>query len=281
MCIRDRFRDTYRHTLDINHQLTKTTFYSFKYSNFIQDQFIGVRWKDSDNDGYPDWFEYGNAAGSPINDYLSGNDYEMSSDPNNPYVTPFDPNTTTNPAEVYYTNKDGNGPENWTSGWYFGADPGNYNWDVAEEFIDVNQDGIYTPFFDLDGDGQKDPNEHWVDIFTHEHFTDLNGNGERDPNEDFDDYNGNGVWDTFDFDTNNDGEWEGPVLVEEAVHRDGSYWLTPEMYVNYEDYYDAFNYWSDIQNPYHGYVEEFTPSSWQEYYFLGWEEGRVLSLIHI
>ena len=33
---------------------------------------------------------------------------------------------------------------------YYGAAPGNYNWDVAEEFIDVNQDGIYTPFFDLD-----------------------------------------------------------------------------------------------------------------------------------
>ena len=268
------FRDTYRNTVDINHQLSKTTFYSFRYSNFIQDQFIGVRWKDSDNDGYPDWFEYGNAAGSPINDYFNPN-YDMSSDPNNPYVTPFDPNTTTNPAEIYYTNRDGNGPDNWTSGWYYGANPGNYNWDVAEEFIDVNQDGVYTPFFDLDGDGQKDPNEHWVDIFEHEHFSDLNGNGVWDANEDFDDYNGNGTWDTFDFDTNDDGVWAPPVLVEKAIERDGSYWLTPEMYVNYADYYDSFNYWNDIQNPYYGYVEEFTPSSYQEYYFLGWNEGRV------
>ena len=268
------FRDTYRHTLDLNHQLSKTTFYSIRYSNFIQDQFIGVRWEDSDNDGYPDWFEYGNAAGSPIYDNFSPT-YDMSSDTDNPNVTPFDPNTTTNPTEIYYTNRDGNGPDNWTSGWYYGAAPGNYNWDVAEEFIDVNQDGIYTPFFDLDGNGIKDPNEHWVDIFEHEHYNDLNGNGQWDSNEDFDDYNGNGVWDTFDFDTNEDGVWDGPVLVEKAIERDGSYWLTPEMYVNYADYFDGFNYWNDIQNPYHGYIEDFTPNSFQEYYFLGWNEERV------
>ena len=78
----------------------------------------------------------------------------------------------------------------------------------------------------MDGNGIKDPNEHWVDIFEHEHYSDLNGNGQWDANEDFDDYNGNGIWDTFDFDTNGDGVWAGPVLVEKAIERDGSYWLT-------------------------------------------------------
>jgi hypothetical protein len=38
---------------------------------------MGVRWRDSDEDGYPDWFEYANAAGNPTNDYTEN----MTSDP--------------------------------------------------------------------------------------------------------------------------------------------------------------------------------------------------------
>ena len=43
--------------------------------------------------------------------------------------------------------RDGNGPEDFTSGWYYGMTPGNYNWNVAEEFIDLNENGIcdYCP----------------------------------------------------------------------------------------------------------------------------------------
>ena len=147
------FRDTYRHTAEINHTLSNKTFYTLRYSSFIQDQFIGSRWLDSDNDGYPNWFENSYGAGSPIYSYVN----DMTSDVNNENQVPFNPNETVNPAEVYYTNRDGNGPDQWSSGWYYGAPvPGNYNWEVAEDFIDVNGDGIFTEYFDANGDGFDD-----------------------------------------------------------------------------------------------------------------------------
>ena len=34
------------------------------------------------------------------------------------------------------------------------------------------------------------------------------------------------------------GDWTGPALVNEAIFRDGDYWLTPQMYVDYEDFHD-------------------------------------------
>ena len=51
------FRDTERYTLEVNHGLTERTFYTFRASQFTQDQFQGVRWQDSDSDDLPDWFE--------------------------------------------------------------------------------------------------------------------------------------------------------------------------------------------------------------------------------
>ena len=55
--------------------------------------------------------------------------------------------------------------------------------------------------------------------------------------------NQNGVWDEGESweDSQEPGEqgygvWDGPVLVEAAQYRDGSYWLTPEMYVDYEGF---------------------------------------------
>ena len=52
------FRETKRTTLEFNHTVNEKSFYTVRISDFIQDQFIGVRWKDSDLDGYPDWYEW-------------------------------------------------------------------------------------------------------------------------------------------------------------------------------------------------------------------------------
>ena len=78
------------------------------------------------------------------------------------------------------------------SGWYHGAVPGLYNWDLAEDWDDVNQNGIW------------DQGEVWTD-------------------------------------SDSDGNWDGPQLVQEAINRDGSYWLTPEMYESYENFIDALH----------------------------------------
>jgi hypothetical protein len=279
------FRDTYRHTLEINHTVSNKTFYTVRYSNFIQDQFIGTRWLDSDGDGYPDWFENSYAAGSPYFNYPFITD--MSSDVNNADQIPFDPKQTVTPNEIEYTNKDGNGPNQWTSGWFYGADPGNYNWEVAEDFIDVNGDGVYTEFYDTDGDGVRDLDEPWIDIFKHEHYIDANQNGEYDVGEYFTDYDNDGFWDAYDgsqdaqygnpnFDTNNDGVWREPELLEEAIFRDGSYWLTPEMYVDYENFLDETVFWNNIQNdPYYANVSEYSATSFNQNYFQWWTEERA------
>ena len=44
---------------------------------------------------------------------------------------------------IQYIKRDGDGPHNWTSGWYYGATPGNYNWQTADEFDDRNNNKIY------------------------------------------------------------------------------------------------------------------------------------------
>ena len=122
-------------------------------------------------------------------------------DPNDPNVTPFDENSATNPYEVYSTNRDGLGPNQWTSGWYLGADPGNYNWDVAEPFADINRNGVF---------------DEGVDLF--------------DAEDDFD----------------GDENWTGPALIEACEFRDGDYWMTPEMYVDYEDFLDLESHWNYV-----------------------------------
>ena len=135
------FRDTERYTLEVNHSLTQRMFYTFRASQFIQDQFQGVRWQDSDSDELPDWFEWSYAAGERQNP--SG---LQISDPYNPDVVPYTVSEDGN--SVYYTKRDGLGPAQWSSGWYEGAPvPGNYNWDVAEDFDDINYAGLDTTVF--------------------------------------------------------------------------------------------------------------------------------------
>jgi len=224
------FRDTERIAFEMNHSLTARTFYSFRYSHFIQNAFTGVRWRDSDDDGLPDWFEWSHGAGGRTN----GEGNKELSDINNPYVVPFDVVGDT----IFYTRKDGDGPQEWSSGWYVGAEPGNYNWDVSESFVDVDNDGTF--------------NEN-IDIFNLEN--DIDGNG----------------------------EWTGPTLVNASIYRDGSYWLTPEMYVDNAYFLDieseAIKFYQDP------YVDAFRPSFFEDSLYYGdffgggitsnWSEFRV------
>ena len=46
------FRDTYRHTIEVNHTLSKNTFYTFRWSNFTQDFFLGNK-TAAENMEYP------------------------------------------------------------------------------------------------------------------------------------------------------------------------------------------------------------------------------------
>jgi hypothetical protein len=170
------FKDTYRHTVEVNHTLSSKIFYTFRYSKFTQDQFLGVRWKDSDSDGLPDWFEYKKIAGTPTNEYTFGEDldFENTSDPNNDDVIPYEEVGD----HLHYTNVDGLGPSQWSSGWYNGAPvPGNYNWEGAETFEDVNNDGLFTQYWDANGNNQMDEGE-WIDAFLWENYIDLNSDGE-------------------------------------------------------------------------------------------------------
>ena len=242
------FRDTERYAVELNHSLSSRTFYSLRYSKFEQSAFQGVRWMDSDNDGFPDWFEWSNGAG----DRKNGDGSKSVSDPYNAFVVPY----TNFGDSVFYTRRDGSGPEEWTSGWYYKDSdgngkndvvPGNYNWDVAEPFSDINRNGVF---------------DEGVDIFS--------------PEDDFD----------------GDGFWTGPALIEAAEYRDGSYWLTPEMYVDNADFLDLESYYNYInQDPYVAYPENY--DSYDDYtdfnddslYFLPgfsfeggfgeWDEGRA------
>ena len=221
------FKDTERYTLEVNHSLTQRTFYTFRASKFIQDQFQGVRWQDTDSDELPDWFEWSYAAGERQNP--SGVEI---SDPYNPDVVPY--TVSEDGKSVYYTRRDGLGPAQWSSGWYKGADPGNYNWEVAEDYTDTNYNGV------------------------------------RDEGELFSDSNLNGVWD-------------GPQLVEACEYRDESYWLTPEMYVDSQNFMDSEVFWNEIvQDPsYEEYGASGIYTSRDSLYFLDlfsegeWAEGRA------
>ena len=174
---------------------------------------------------YPNWFEWRHPSGD--------NFYEIS-DPYNEFVVPY--TTSNNGDTLYYTRVDGLGPENWTSGWYYGATPGNYNWDSAEDFYDLNGDGIYNAS---------------VDGF----------------NPDIHDIDGNGVW-------------TAPEMVESAAYRDGSYWLLPEMYIDYTEFADEAVYLQDLYlDPYYSgnvnienllYSNAGGDASDNPYYFLNW-----------
>ena len=235
------FRDTERYTLEVNHSLTQKMFYTFRASKFIQDQFQGVRWQDSDSDELPDWFEWSYAAGERQNP--SG---VQISDPYNPDVVPY--TVSEDGKSVYYTKRDGLGPAQWSSGWYKGATPGNYNWEVAEDFIDANYNGIID-------------------------WTDINGDGI---------YNIGEVGELF-LDSDADGKWDGPQLVEACEYRDGSNWLTPEMYVDSQNFMDSEVFWNEIvQNPsYEEYGASGIYANRDSLYFLDifslgeWADGRA------
>ena len=134
------FRDTYRVNFEINHSLTQRTFYTLRFARFIQDQFQGVRWRDNDDDGYPNWFEWRHPAGN-----------KTISDPHNPYVIPY--SIGEDGDTLRYTNRDDR------SGWYVGATPGMWNWESAEKFDDSNGNGVWDlgeDFNDWDNDGLWD-----------------------------------------------------------------------------------------------------------------------------
>ena len=218
------FRDTYRYAFEVNHSVTQSTFYTLRASKFTQDQFIGSRWQDSDKDGYPDWFEWKHAAGEMDNAGF-GTGVGMS-DPYNADVVPYI--YSENGDSIRYTNRDGQGPDYYSSGWYHGATPGNYNWDVAEEWTDRNYNGVW------------DEGEPWED-------------------------------------ENGDNKWNGPSMVEGCYYRDGSYWITPEMYVDYEDFYDESIYYIDRNtDPYNAASDE-SPGYYPDslYFLNGWGELRA------
>jgi len=215
------FRDTERIALEVNHSVNDKTFYTVRFSRFDQGQFQGVRWDDSDKDGYPDWFEWRHPAGDVYPFALT--EESRFSDPNNSDVVPYEYIN----GRIEYTNKDSK------SGWYYGADPGNYNWSDTEPFLDENFNELY------------------------------------DQGEPF-------------LDANNDGSWDGPVLVEKAIIKDGSYWLTPEMYENYQNYTGYVKNWMDLfsdnPNEYFGGGFGFFGSDnsfHRDYYYLGYNESRA------
>ena len=224
------FRDTYRYAFEVNHSLTQSTFYTLRASTFTQDQFIGSRWQDSDSDGYPDWFEWKHAAGEMDNSPFGSAGL---SDPYNADVIPYI--YSENGDSIRYTNRDGLGPNYYASGWYYGAEPGNYNWDVAEQWTDRNYNGVW------------DEGEPWEDA-------------------------------------NGDNRWNGPSLVEGCYYRDGSYWITPEMYVDFEDFYDEAKFYIDRNtDPYNAASDESSVFAPDSLYFLTesafgrgtWSEGRA------
>jgi hypothetical protein len=137
------FRDSDRIAGEINHTLGPKSFYTIRISRFVQDQFQGVRWKDSDSDGYPDWFELRYGAGE-----------RGTSDLYNEHVVPYSMSEAGD--SIRYTMRDEN------TGWYLGATPGEYNWEVAEPFTDLNQNGVRDegePFSDLSLPGYT--NDQW------------------------------------------------------------------------------------------------------------------------
>ena len=118
------FRNTKRWYFEFNHSLSQKTFYNVRMAHFKQDQFQGVRWFDSDEDGYPNWFEWRHPAGG-----------RSFSDPYNSDIVPH----YVDQGQVVYIQRDDK------SGWYYGAEPGNYDWTNAESFTDGNNNVVIGP----------------------------------------------------------------------------------------------------------------------------------------
>ena len=109
-----------------------------------------------------------------------------------------------------------------------------------------------------------------------------------DNTEEFIDENNNDLYDMGEpfLDANKNGRWDEPVLTDKAVEKDGSYWLTPDMYENYENYTGWGKHWMEFgQDPYDfyntngsfDYQASFQQQLFNEdsLYFLGWDEGRA------
>ena len=105
--------------------------------------------------------------------------------------------------------------------------------------------------------------------------------------EDFDDDNGNGVWDPGEYFTDSDGDnqWDGPELIKKLMRKDGDYWLEPEMYEDFEPFYDYESIRLNWQNVpgYFGTPNNlsFIPGLPNPYYYMpdvtgvAWDEGRT------
>ncbi|MCD6163539.1 MAG: TonB-dependent receptor [candidate division Zixibacteria bacterium] len=124
------------------------------------------------------------------------------------------------PTEIY-------SPIEWFESYYDANDNG--QWDNAEEFEDINGDGIWgEPYTDYNYNGQFDPG---IDT-----YVDINGNGQWDP-EPYIDSNGNGIWDpaeqiaydVYYVDVNGDGAYDDgdSVYVDEDGEGNGIY--DPEL----------------------------------------------------
>tara|TARA_S200000501_G_scaffold379013_1_gene446360 strand:+ start:1216 stop:4872 length:3657 start_codon:yes stop_codon:yes gene_type:complete len=239
------FRDTKRFYFEFNHSLSSKTFYNLRLSRFQQDQFQGVRWADSDGDGYPDWFEWQHAAG------------------NRPYSDPYDADVVpyeVDRGNIVYTKYDDK------SGWYMGAKPGKYDWSTAEDWEDDNGDGIWEigeSFTDCD------VNSSGTLICTECHYNPSSEN-----------YICEGL-------TQGDSEWNGPTLLKEAIHRDGSTWLLPDMFVNYNQLNDRAYHQDELMYDTYQFMDEggnldieaFNDYVYNEHgdslYYFGWNEFKA------
>ena len=239
------FRDTKRFYFEFNHSLSSKTFYNLRLSRFKQDQFQGVRWADSDGDGYPDWFEWKHAAG------------------NRPYSDPYDANVIpyeVDRGNIVYTKYDDK------SGWFMGATPGKYDWSTAEDWEDDNGDGVWEEgesFTDCD------INDNGVLVCTECHYN-LSIN--------------NYICENV---TEGNSAWDGPVLLKEAINRDGSIWLLPDMFVNYNQLNDRAYHQDALMYDTYQFVDEggnidieaFNDYVYNEYgdslYYFGWNEFKA------
>ena len=82
-------------------------------------------------------------------------------------------------------------------------------------------------------------------------------------------------WESY-VDSDSSGTWNGPTLVTACEYRDGSYWLTPEMYVNNGYFRDLESMWTGVnQDP---YVDAFGYPFYADdsLYFTEYNDGSVV-----
>jgi len=245
------FRDTKRFYFEFNHSISPKTFYNLRLSHFRQDQFQGVRWADSDNDGYPDWFEWSHSAG------------------NRPYSDPYDAEIIPHEVDqgnIIYPKQDDK------SGWYVGAPViGNYDWSSTEDWDDDNGDGIHDQGESFTDCGVNDEGS----IVCMEcHYNSSINNYEC--------YNDLGNIST----SSGNGYWDEPILLKEAINRDGSTWLTPEMYVNYSQFFDRSFHRDNLMYDTYQFMDEggsldiesyndFVYENYDSLYYFGWNEFKA------